>query len=154
MNGRTGGWAAKVSRGTHLVHTVRAARRRGKSLAGQLVKGSCERATQVILGVSVTTGKARTAPTQQLRDDRYGCSLSQQLLSNPLVGNTPIGVRKSLWNPQPLQPGLIDVAGRRGGTGCGDHPFAGERTWQRSGSGDGGGASYLSLGGLYQQRTV
>ena len=86
------------------MHTVRAARRRGKSFAGQFTKGSCERATQVILGVSVTTGKARTAPTQQLRDGRYGCSLSQQLLSDPLVGNTPIGVRKSLWNPQPLIP--------------------------------------------------
>jgi hypothetical protein len=134
------------------MHTVRAARRRGKSVAGQLAKGSCERATQVILGIGVTTGKAGAAPTQQLRDGRYGCSLSQQLFSDPLVGNTPIGVRKSLWNPQPLQPGLIDVGGRRGGKGCGDHPFAGERTWQRSGSG--GGASYLSLGGLYQQRTV
>ncbi|HVN83113.1 MAG TPA: hypothetical protein VMW38_29285 [Terriglobia bacterium] len=136
------------------MHTVRAARRRGKSVAGQLAKGACERATQVILGIGVTTGKARAAPTQQLRDGRYGYSLSQQLLSDPLVGNTPIGVRKSLWNPQPLQPSLIDVAGRRGGTRCGDHPFAGERTWQRSGSGDGGGASYLSLGGLDQQRAV
>jgi hypothetical protein len=136
------------------MHTGRRPRRRGKSVAGQLAKGSCERATQVILGVSVTTGKAWAAPTQQLRDGRYGCSSSQQLLSDPLVGNTPIGVRKSLWNPQPLQPGLVNVAGRRGGTGCGDHPLAGRRTWQRSGSGDGGGASYLSLGGLDQQRAV
>src|SRR5215472_10472297 len=154
MNGQTGGWAAEISRGTHLMHTVRAARRRGKScLAGQFAKGSCERAAQVILGVSVTTGKARATTTQQLHDGRYGCSLSQQFLSDPLVGNTPIGVRKSLWNPQPLQPGLVDVAGRRGGTG-GDYPLAGERTWQPSGSGDGGGASYLSLGGPDQQRAV
>jgi hypothetical protein len=135
------------------MHTVRAARRRGKSVADQLGKGSCEGATQVILGVRVPTGKARAAPTQQFRDGRYGCCLSQQLLSDPLVGNTPIGVRKSLWNPQPLQPGLVDVAGRRGGT-CGDYPLTGERTWQRSGSGAGGGASYLSLGGLDQQRAV
>jgi hypothetical protein len=133
------------------MHTVRAACRRWKSLAGQLAKGSCERATQVILRVSVTTGKAWAAATQQLCDGRYGCSLSQQLLSDPLVGNTPIGVRKSLWNPQPLQPSLVDVAGRRGATGCGDHPLASERTWQRC---DGGGASYLSRGGLGQQRAV
>lgn len=134
------------------MHTVRAARRRGKRVAGQLAKGSCERAMQVILGIGVTTGKARTAPTQQLRDGRYGCSLSQQLFSDPLVGNTPIGVRKSLWNPQPLQPGLIDVAGSRGGTGC--HPFAGKRTWQRSGSRYGAGAApYRLLSGLYQQST-
>jgi hypothetical protein len=91
------------------MHTVPAARRRGKSVAGQLTKGSYERAAQVILGVSVTTGKAWAAATQQLRDSRYGCSLSQQLLSDPLVGNTPIGVWESLWNPQPLQPGLVDV---------------------------------------------
>ena len=46
------------------MHTVRGARRRGKSVAGQLAKGLCERATQVIVGVSVTTRKARAAPTQ------------------------------------------------------------------------------------------
>jgi hypothetical protein len=154
MNGRTGGLAVEVSGGTHLLHTVRAARRRGKSLAGQLAQGSCERAVQVILGVSVTTGKARTAPTKHLRNGRFGCSSSQQLLSDPLVGNTPIGARKSLWNPQPLQPGLIDVAGRRGGTGCGDHPFADERIWQRSGGADSAGAGpYLLLSGPYQQST-
>ena len=136
------------------MHTVRATRRRRKSVAGQFAKGSCERATQVILGIGVTTWKARAAPTQQLRDARYRCSLSQQLFSDPLVGNTPIGARKPLWNPQPLQPGLIDVAGRRESTGCRDHPFVGERTWQRSGSSDGGGASYLSLGGVDQQRAV
>ena len=132
------------------MHTVRA--RRGKRVAGQFAKGSCERAAQVILRVSVTTRKARAAPTQQLRDGRYGGSLSQQLLSDPLVGNTPIGVRKSLWNPQPPQPGLVAVAGRRGGTGCGDYPLAGERTGQRCGGG--GRATYLTLGGLYQQRAV
>src|ERR1700741_2332702 len=102
MNGRMGGLTVEVSRRTRLVHTVRATRRRGKSVAGQLAKGSCERAAQVILGVSGTTGKARAAPTQQLRDGRDRCSLSQQFLSDPFVGNTPIGVQKSLWNPQPL----------------------------------------------------
>ena len=66
MNGRTEGLGAVVSGGTRLMHTVRATRRRGKSVAGQLAEGSCERAAQVILRVSVTTGKARAAPTQQL----------------------------------------------------------------------------------------
>ena len=150
-NGRFGGRGLR----RNPPHAHSAPRRRGKSVAGQLAKGSCERATQIILGISVATGKARAAPTQQLRDVRYRCSLSQQFLSDPLVGNTPIGVRKSLWNPQPVQPSLIDVAGRRGDPRCGDHQLAGERTWQRFGSGDGAaGASYLSLGGLYQQRAV
>ena len=80
MNGRTGGLVAEVSGGTPLMNTVPAARRRGKSVTGQLAKGSCERTTQVILGVSMTTGKAGAAPAQQLRDNRYGRSLSQQLL--------------------------------------------------------------------------
>ena len=156
MNFRLGGWAAQISRGSHLVmHTVRAAHRRGKSSAGQLAKSPCERATQVIPGGSVMTGKARTAATKQIRDDRDGCSLSQQLFGDPLVGNTPIGVRESLWNPQPLQPSLVNVGGLRAGAGCGDHQFAGERTWQRSGNGDGTrDAPYLSLGGLYQQSTI
>jgi hypothetical protein len=100
------------------------------------------------------TGKARTAATKQIRDDRHGYSLSQQLFGDPLVGDTPIGVRESLWNPQPLQPGLVDVGGRRWGNRCGDHRLAGERTWQRSGGDDGAGdAPYLSLSGLYQQST-
>jgi hypothetical protein len=66
----------------------------------------------------------------------------------------PQSVRESLWNPQPLQPSLVDVRGLRGSTGCGDHHLAGE-TRQRSSSRYGAGdAPYLSLGGLYQQSTI
>ena len=156
MNFRTGGWAAQISRGSHLLmHTVRAARGRGKRSAGQLAESSCERAPQVILRVSVATRKARAAATKQIRDGSYRCSLSQQLLSDPLVGDTPIGVRESLWNPQPLQPVLVDVGGRRERTGCWDHQLAGERTWQRSGSGEGvGDARHLSFSGLYEQSAI
>lgn len=156
MNFRTGGWAAQVSRGFQLLmHTVRAAHRRGKRPACQLAKSPCQRATQVILGVSVMTGKTRTAATKQICNGSHGCPLSQQLFGDPLVGNAPIGVRESLWNPQPLQPDLIDVAGRRERTGCGDHQFAGARPWQRSGSGDGAGeAADLLPGGLYQRSAI
>ena len=154
MNFRTGGWAAEVSRGSLLMHTVRAAPRRGKSPSVQLAKSPCQRTKQVIPRIGVMTRKARTAATKQIRDDRHGCSLSQQLFGDPLVSDTPIRVRESLWNPQPLQPGLVDVGSRRGGKRCGDHRLAGERTWQRSGSDDGAGdAPYLLLSGLYQQST-
>src|SRR5262249_12931071 len=79
---------------------------------------------------------------------------SQQLFGNPLVGNAPIGVGESLWNPQPLQPGLVNAGGLRGSTGW-DHQFAGERPWQRSGSGDGASATwYLAFRSLYQRSTI
>src|SRR5271167_948403 len=157
MNFRTERWAAaQASGGSYLLmHTVRAARGRRKRSAGQLAKSPCQRAAQVILGVSVMTGKTRTAATKQICNGSHGCPPSQQLFSDPLVGNAPIGVRKSVWNPQPPQPSLVNVGGLRGGTGYRDHQVAGERTRQRPGSGNGaGGAPYLSLGGLYQQSTL
>ena len=155
MNFRTGGWTRQVSRGSHLlIHTARVTRGRRKRTACQLTKSSCQRATQVILGVSVMTGKIRTAATKQICNGSHGCPSSQQLLGDPLVGNAPIGVRESLWNPQPLQPGLIDFGGRRKGTACGDHQLARARGGRRSIRGDGAGkVPYLSLGGLYQQST-
>src|SRR5271167_3369633 len=154
MNFRTERWAAQASEGSYLLmHTVRAARGRRKRSAGQLAKSPCQRAAQVILGVSVMTGKTRTAATKQIGNRSHGCPPSQQLFSDPLVGNAPIGVRKSVWNPQPLQPSLVNVGGLRGGTGYRDHQVAGERTRQRPGNGA-GGAPYLSLGGLYQQSTL
>src|SRR5260370_3640894 len=153
---RMGGRAAQVSRGSRLlIHTVRAAHRRGKRPAGQLDQSPCKGATQVILWVSVmTTGKIRAAATKQICNGSHGCPSSQQLFGDPLVGDTPIGVRESLWNPQPLQPSLVDVRGLRGSTGCGDHHLPGE-TRQRSSSRYGAGdAPYLALGGLYQQSTL
>src|SRR5260370_36758200 len=103
MNSERGGWGEEGSRGFVLVHTVHAAPRRGKSASGQFAKSPCQRTTQVIPRVSVMTRKARTAATKQIRDDRHGCSLPQQLFAHPLVSNTPIRVRQPLWNPQPLQ---------------------------------------------------
>ena len=155
MNFRTGGWTRQVSRGSHLlIHTARVTRGRRKRTACQLTKSSCQRATQVILGVSVMTGKIRTAATKQICNGSHGCPSSQQLLGDPLVGNAPIGVRESLWNPQPLQPGLIDFGGRRKDTACGDHQLARARGGRRSIRGDGAGkVPYMSLGGLYQQST-
>ncbi len=156
MSFRTGGWAADISRGAHLLmHTVRAARWRGKRPAGQLGESPCQRAMEVILGVSVMTWKTWTAATKQLSNLSHGCPSSQQLFGDPLVGNAPIGVRESLWNPQPLQPGLISVAGRREGMGCGDRQLVGARPWQRSGSGESAGeAPYWFSGGLYERSTI
>jgi hypothetical protein len=128
-------------------------RGRGKRPAGQLVQSPCQRATQVVLGVPVTTRKSWTAATQQIRDSSYGCSVSQQFFGDPVVGNTPIRMWESLWNPQLLQPSLINVGSLRGGTGCREHRLAGERSGQRSG-GSAGDAPYLLLCGLDQRSAI
>ena len=153
MNLRTGGGARGLPE-PPVRHTGRAARRRGKSDASQLAAGPCERTAQVILGGSVATRKAWASPSEQGLDGSNGCALSQQLLGDPFVGDAPIGLRESLRDAQPLQPGLIDFAGRRGGAGCSQNAY-GERTAKRSGSGNGArGARYLPVGGLHQRRTV
>ena len=155
MKLRTIRWAQVSPRLPLLMHTVRAARGRGKRPAGQLAKSPCQRATQVILRVRVVTRKARAATPEQCLDGSDRCAPSKQLFGDPLIGNAPIGVRESLWNPQPLQPVLVDGGGRREGTGCGDHQFAGERNWQRSARGDGAGAAlHLLFSGLYEQSTM
>ena len=153
MNFRTG-WRRK----SHEVltcsgNTVRAPQRRGKRSAGQLGESSSQRATQVILGVRVMTGKARTTVTKQVRNSSYGCPSSQQFFGDPLVGNTPIRLGESLWNSQPLQPSLVQVGSLRGGTGCGPHWLAGERSGRRCSRG-GGAAPYLSLSSLYQRCAI
>ena len=153
MNFRVGDVGAS-SRGFHLLrHTVRAPQRRGKRSTGQLGESSCQCATEVILGVRVMTGKTRTAVTKQVRDSSCGCPSSQQLFGDPLVGNTPIRLGESLWNSQPLQPSLVDVGSLRGGTGCGPHWLAGERSGRRCSRG-GGAAPYLLLGSLYQRSAI
>jgi hypothetical protein len=156
VNSRTGGWAALISRGSYLVmHTAHATNRRGKRPAGQFAKSPRQRATQVILGVSVMTGKTRAAATKHICNVSDGGPSSQQLFGDPLVCNAPIGVRKPLWNLQPSQPGLINIAGRRERTGCGDHQLASARPGQRSSSGNGARkAPYLLSGGLYQRSTT
>ena len=159
MKFRTGGGAVQVfgqvAGGSPLLLHTAPARGRGKRPARQLAQSPCQRAMQVVLGVPMTTGKSWTAATKQIRDRRYGCSLSQQFFGDPLVGNTPIRMRESLWNSQPLQPSLINVGSLRGGTGGGEHRRAGARSGQRSDSGGGAGdVPYLSLCGLYQRSAL
>src|SRR5215831_9383452 len=148
MNYKTAGWAAQMSPGSRiLIHTVRAAHGRGKRPSGEFAKSPCQGAIQVIPGISVRAGKTRAAATKQICHAIHGCSSSQQLFSDPLVGDAPIGARESLWNPQPLQPSLVNGGGLRRGVGRRDHPLAG--AW--SGSGDGAGsAAYLLFRGFYQ----
>src|SRR5215469_14539731 len=103
---------ARVSRGLRLpMHTVRACAGRGKRSIGQFVQCARERAMEVILRVRMTTRKAGTAATKHICNLIRGCPASQQLFGNPLVGDAPIGMRESLWNPQAQQPALVNAGG-------------------------------------------
>ena len=138
----------RISRGVQVPHTVRAGR--GKSHPTQFPERACQRATQVVLGVRVAAWKARTSASKESRDGIRRDALSKQFFGNPLVGDTPIGLRESLRNPQPMQPGLIDITGHRGRVGRGRRVL-GERTTQRSAGCQGTrGTGYLALGGLQQ----
>jgi hypothetical protein len=64
-----------------------------------------------ISGIRVAPWKAGTPPAKQCRDSRRWSALPQQFQSDPLVGDAPIRLPESLWNPQLVQPGLIDLAG-------------------------------------------
>ena len=80
----------------------------GKRRAFELGEGSRGGAAQVIVGVGMAAGKARTAELKDGLNLGQWCSAPQQLLGDPLVGDTPIDLRVSLWNPQPVQASLID----------------------------------------------
>ena len=99
----------RTGRGPQVSHTVPAGR--GKRSAPQLAESTREGTPQIIRGGRMAPRKAGAPPTQQRLDSRPWCALTQQFLSDPLVGDAPVWLRESLWNPQPVQPGLIDFAG-------------------------------------------
>ena len=146
---------ARVLRGLRLpMHTVRPRAGRGKRSIGQFAQSARERAMEVILRVRMTTRKARAAATKHIGNLLQGCPASQQLFGNPLVGDAPIWMRESLWNPQPLQPALVNAGGLGGSTRWEDH-FAGERPWPRSRSGDDASATPdLAFHSLDQRRAI
>src|SRR5216110_1607022 len=95
-----------VDRGRIVVRRERVAP--GKRRAFQLGQGSCSGAAQIIVGVGMVARKARAAELEDRLNLGDGRTAPQQLLGDPLIGDTPIGLRESLWNLQPVQPSLID----------------------------------------------
>ena len=79
--------------------------------------GACEGAAQVIVGEGVVARKARAAEPNNGVDLGQRRTTAQQLLGDPLVGDAPIGLGEALWNPQPVQPSLVDGGGHRRGEG-------------------------------------
>src|SRR5580704_3629019 len=100
----------RTSSGIRGSHTGGAGR--WKNVAAQFAESPCQGAMEVILRVSVVTGKVRASVTKHRGDISYRYTPLQQLFGDPFVGDTPIGLWESLWNVQPLQPSMIDDTGQ------------------------------------------
>jgi hypothetical protein len=75
----------------------------------QLLRGTCECASQVIVWAGVLSRKARTAAAQDGGDLGSGRSTEEQFLSDPFIGDAPVGLWEEFENPQAVQPIGIDV---------------------------------------------
>jgi len=80
--------------------------------------GSCKRAAQVVFGVGMTARESGATESKHSFDLGDGNTTAQQALSDPQVGNAPIGWGETLGDVQPVQPTGIDLdgCGRCGGT--------------------------------------
>ena len=127
---------------------------RWKSIAVQFAECPCQGAMEVILRVSVATGKARASAPEQGSDISHRNTPLQQFFGNPLIGDAPIGLWESLWNVQPSQPGMIDGTRQRAVTRR-DWQIGKLRVQQRSGRGGlGVGPMNVTLGGLHQRDSL
>jgi hypothetical protein len=71
--------------------------------------GTCESAAEVIVWVRVLSRKPRTPAAQDSDDLGIGRSTEEQFLSDPFIGDAPVGLWEAFENPQPVQPIGIDV---------------------------------------------
>src|SRR4030095_126069 len=127
---------------------------RWKNFAAQFAESPCQGAMEVILRVSVATGKVRASVTKHRGDISYRYTPMKQLFGDPFVGDTPIGVWESLWNVPPSQPGMIDGTRQRAVTRR-DWQSGKLRVQQRSGRGRlGVRLMNLALGGLHQRDSL
>ena len=77
---------------------------------------TCDRASQVVVGVSVAAGKVWAGELEDGANLVCGCPLRQQLPGDPEIQDTPVRLRKAFGNPPSPHPTLIDL----GGLGDGD----------------------------------
>jgi hypothetical protein len=110
LGGRLGGEGRRENGGI-------ARRKRG---GGDVVSGSGERASQVVLGVGMVAWKLRAGQTKYGFHLRRGGAVTEQFFGDPQVGDAPIGVRKALRNVQAVQPSLLDDGGLVSREGRGD----------------------------------
>src|ERR1019366_9159091 len=79
----------------------------------------------------------RTATAQDGADSWSGRSAKEQFLSDPFIGDAPVGLGEAFENPQPVQPTGIDLGGGNGG-----------RSASRAGGGAAGKGDCASSDGL------
>ena len=91
----------------------------GKGSGCEFQRGACEGAAEIVLRMGVPTGETWTARAQNGCDLWSRCSVPQQLLGDPLIGNAPIRLREPFANAQPVQPIGIDAGGYPSGMGSG-----------------------------------
>src|SRR5260370_41503825 len=83
----------------------------------EFLRGTCECAAEVIVGVGVLPRKSRTAAAQNGCDLWSRRSTLEQFLGDPFIGDAPVGLWEAFRNPQPVQPTGIDFGGGRGRRG-------------------------------------
>ena len=92
---------------------------------------TCDRASQVVVGVSVAAGKVWAGELENGTDPLCGCTLRQQLPGDPEIHDAPVRLRKAFSNPPSLHPVLIDLSSLGGGDrwrdGILQSPVAGAR---------------------------
>src|SRR2546427_11094102 len=116
----------------------------------ELAEGSCQGAAQIILGVGMTARKTRAAELEDGLHLRARHAAAQQLLGDPLISNTPVGLGKPLRNPQPVQASLI------GGRGCRGYDRSVRQADGRTGLSSSGkdAVSKVALSSFYQRGAV
>ena len=85
-----------------------------KRASFEFPRGTCECAAEVIVRVRVLSRKTRTAAAQDGCDLWSGRATEEQFLGDPLIGDAPVGLRKTFQNPQSVQPTGIDSGGGSG----------------------------------------
>src|ERR1044071_9735359 len=91
----------------------------GKGSGFELPRGAGKGTAEIVFRMGVPTGETWTARAQNGCDSGSGCSVPQQFLSDPLIGNAPIRLREAFVNAQPVQPIGIDAGGYPIGIGSG-----------------------------------
>ena len=86
---------------------------RWKTDAGQIPVSPRNGAAQVVRGIAMPTGKTRAAVLQNSSHPGWRKTLPQQLPGHPFVGDTPVRLRETLRNMQPVQAGLVEPGCRR-----------------------------------------
>ena len=80
----------------------------------------CEGASQVVVGIAVTTRKMRASEPENTFDPCGRGYLREQVPSDPQIDNAPVGLRKALGDAPSLHTITVDLVGlRRGDAGEG-----------------------------------